>query len=170
MCRVSGADGSEIRLDFCSFIQQALGNLLNKLQSDNFNLDSAIQSVRDIFAMTTKALDHVGRLGAFHHIIRREAAASDTGLNNLRDIQAKVLYLPLTGDGVFGKGLEANLKKRKEQKDQLSDLVPELADSRTTDNSRKRKSYDNKTSWSNKRQRTDFFKQVFISAKILSII
>ena len=138
--------------------------MLNKLQSDNFNLDSAIQPLRDIFAMTTKALDHVGRSGAFPHIIRRKAAASDTSLNNLRDIQAKVLYLPLTGDGVFGKGLETNLKKRKEQKDQLSDLVPEFADSRPTDNSRKRKSYDNKTSWSNKRQR------IFSKAKILSII
>ena len=68
-----------------SYMQQALGSLLNKLQSDNFNIDSAIQSVRDIFAMSTKALDQVGRAGAFHHIVRRKAAASDTGLNNLRD-------------------------------------------------------------------------------------
>ncbi|MCG8076955.1 MAG: hypothetical protein JAY75_12015 [Candidatus Thiodiazotropha taylori] len=137
-----------------SFIQQALGTLLNKLQSDNINIDSAIQSVRDIFAMATKALDQVGRSGAFHHIIRRKAAASDTGLNNLKDVQAKVLYLPLTGDGVFGKGLEENLKKRKEQKEQLSDLVPDF-DSKT-ENSRKRKSYDNKNTWANKRQRMDY--------------
>lgn len=138
-----------------SFIQQALGTLLNKLQSDNINIDSAIQSVRDIFAMATKALDQVGRSGAFHHIIRRKAAASDTGLNNLKDVQAKVLYLPLTGDGVFGKGLEENLKKRKEQKEQLSDLVPDFADSKT-ENSRKRKSYDSKNTWGNKRQRMDY--------------
>ena len=84
-----------------------MGSLLNKPQSDNSNIDSAIQSVRDIFAMSTKALDQVGRGGAFHHIVRRKAAVSDTGLNNLRDVQAKVLYLPLTGEGVFGKGLEA---------------------------------------------------------------
>ena len=92
-------------------MQQALGTLLNKLQLENLNVDSAIQSVRDIFAMSAKALDQVGSAGAFHHIIRRKAAVSDTGLNNLKDVQAKVLYLPLTGDGVFGKGLEENLKK-----------------------------------------------------------
>ena len=70
-----------------SFIQQALCNL-----SDNFNLDSAIQSVCDIFAMTAKALDHVGRSGAFHHIIRRKAAASDTGLNNLEMFKQKFFF------------------------------------------------------------------------------
>ena len=43
-------------------------------------------------------------------------------------MQAKILYLPLIEDGVFGKGLEENLKKRKEQKEQLSDLVPDLVD------------------------------------------
>jgi hypothetical protein len=54
-------------------------------------------------------------------MIRRKCASSDSGLNNLKDIQAKTLYLPLTEDGVFGKGLE----KRKEQKEQLNDLLPE---------------------------------------------
>ena len=93
------------------FMQQALGTLLNKMQSKDFNIDSAFQSVRDIFAISTKALDQVGRSGAFHHIARRKAAASDTGLNNLKDVQAKVLYLPLTGDGVFGKGLEAGFPR-----------------------------------------------------------
>lgn len=44
---------------------------------------------------------------AFHHnIIHRKAAASDTGLNNLKEVQANVLYLALTGVSVFGKGLE----------------------------------------------------------------
>ena len=70
--------------------------------------------------MSTKALDQVGRAGAFHHILRRKAAPSDTGLNNLRDVQAKVLYLLLSGEGVNGKGLEGNLQKRKEQKEQLN--------------------------------------------------
>jgi hypothetical protein len=32
------------------------------------------------------------------------AAASESGLNTLKDIQAKVLYLPLTAEGVFGEG------------------------------------------------------------------
>ena len=66
--------------------------------------------------MSTKALDQVGRADAFHHIVHWKAAASDTGLNNSKDVQAKVLYLPLTGAGVFGNGLEGNLQKHKEQK------------------------------------------------------
>ena len=56
------------------------------MQSKDTNIDSAIQSIRDIFAMSTKALDQVGRSGAFHHIIRRKAAASDSGLNSLKDV------------------------------------------------------------------------------------
>ena len=147
-----------------SYMQQALGSLLNKLQSDNFNIDSAIQSVRDIFAMSTKALDQVGRAGAFHHIVRRKAAASDTGLNNLRDVQAKVLYLPLSGEGVFGKGLEGNLRKRKEQKEQLSDLVPDFAQARS-DSGRKRKFVDNRNSWNNKRSRTDLSNKTAFQSK-----
>ena len=131
-------------------MQQALGSLLNELQSDNSSIDSAIQSVRDIYAMSTKALDQVGLAGPFHHIVRRKAAASDTVLNNLRDVQAKVLYLQLSGEGVFGNGLEGNLQKRKEQKEQLSDLVPDFAQARS-DGSRKRKFVDNRNSWNNKR-------------------
>ena len=138
------------------YIQQALGSLLNKLQSKEVNIDSTVQSVRDIFAMSTKALDQVGRTGAFHHIIRRKAAVSDTGLNNLKDVQAKVLYLPLTGDGVFGKGLEENLKKRKEQKEQLVDLIPEY-DTSKGDNSQKRKfSSNDRNAWSYKKPRYDY--------------
>lgn len=133
-----------------AYMQQALGTLLNKLQSAESNIDSAIQSVRDIFAMSTKALDQVGRTGAFHHVIRRKAAASDTGLNNFKEVQAKVLYLPLSDEGVFGKGLEDSLKKRKEQREHLSDLVPDFGDPRSD---RKRKfSYDTR-SW--KRPRGD---------------
>ena len=138
------------------YIQQALGSLLNKLQSKEVNIDSTVQSVRDIFAMSTKALDQVGRTGAFHHIIRRKAAVSDTGLNNLKDVQAKVLYLPLRGDGVFGKGLEENLKKRKEQKEQLVDLIPEY-DASKGDNSQKRKFFSNdRNTWSYKKPRYDY--------------
>ena len=160
-----GQTAARFGLISVAYIQQALGSLLNKLQADTLNLDSAIQSVRDIFAMSSKALDQVGRTGAFHHIIRRKAAASDTGLNNLKEIQSKVLYLPLTGDGVFGSGMEQCLKKRKEHKEQLTDLAPEYSEPKT-DNSRKRKSSDNKN-WSNKRQRTDSsnFKSSFKSGK-----
>ena len=46
--------------------------------------------------------------------IKRKAGVSDTGLSNLKDVRGMVLYVLLTGDGVFGKGLEENLKKGKE--------------------------------------------------------
>ena len=36
------------------YMQQALGNLLQSLSSKEANLDSAVQCVRDIFAMNTK--------------------------------------------------------------------------------------------------------------------
>ena len=114
--------------------------------------------------MSTKALDQVGHAGAFHHIVRRKAAASDTGLNYLRDVQAKVLYLPLSGEGVFGKGLEGNLQKRKEQKEQLSDLVPDFAQARS-DSGRKRKFVDNRNSWNNKRSRTDLSNKTAFQSK-----
>jgi len=61
-------------------------------------------------------------------MIRRKATIADTGLESLKDISAKVL--DLSGDGVFGNSLEAKLKNRKEQKDQLSDLVQELFDNK----------------------------------------
>ena len=98
--------------------------------------------------MSTKVLDHVGWTGAFHHIIRRKAVASDTGLNNLKKVQAKVMYLPLSRNGEC-------LKRHKEQKEQLSDLVPDFLDSKT-DSSRKRKaSVDNTNSWNSKRSHYD---------------
>ena len=90
-----------------------------------------IQSVCDTFAILTKALDQTGRFGAFHHTIQRKAVASDTGLDNLREVQAKVLYLPLSGKGVFGSRLQENLKKRKEWQEKLSDLVPKFAENKT---------------------------------------
>jgi len=113
-----------------SYLQQGLASLMNTLKEEEPNIDRSIQTVRDLFEMSSKVLDQCGRTGAFHHMIRRKATIADTGLESLKDISAKVLDLPLSGDGVFGKGLEAKLKDRKEQKDQLSDLVPELFDNK----------------------------------------
>jgi Na+/phosphate symporter len=70
-----------------------------------------------------QSLDQFGRTGTLNHMIRRKATASESGLNTLKDIQAKVLYLPLTAEGVFGEGLEDKLEKRKEQSEQLKELV-----------------------------------------------
>ena len=127
------------------YIQQSLATLLNSIESDGVSTQS-IKLVRDLFEMSTKSLDQLGRTGAFHHLVRRKAAASDSGLGNLKDIQAKVLYLPLSPEGVFGKGLEEKLEKRKEQKEQLDDLLPEFSSNRN-----KRKSdFDNKENWKSK--------------------
>ncbi|CAC5403693.1 unnamed protein product [Mytilus coruscus] len=80
------------------YLQQASGNLLDNLRSDTPNLDSAIQNVRDIFALSTKSLDQTARTGAFHHMIRRRATMYDTGLNELRDYANTIVTLPLTVD------------------------------------------------------------------------
>lgn len=87
------------------YTQQTLGTLYKNLENEKASNDSC-QIVKDLFDMSQKSLDQLGRTGAFHHMIRRKCASSDSGLNNLKDIQAKTLYLPLTEDGVFGKGLE----------------------------------------------------------------
>ena len=65
--------------------------------------------------MSTKSLDLLGRPGAIHHLIRRKAAAQDFGLITLKDIQNKIVCLPLTTDGVFGKELEEKLKNVKKR-------------------------------------------------------
>ena len=46
--------------------------------------------------------------------------------------------MPLTGDGVFGNALKDSLKKRNEQKEQITDLIPEY-DTSKSDSSLKRK-------------------------------
>lgn len=125
------------------YTQQALGTLLSKVENESCSPETS-QLVKDLFAMSTKTLDQIGRAGAFHHMIRRKASESDSGLNTLKDIQAKVLYLPLSHEGVFGKGLEDKLKARKEQKDQLDDLMPELGDGKRGN---KRKSDMNRDNW-----------------------
>lgn len=87
------------------YIQQSLGNLVELLQSDSFNKDDGLEQVKNVFAMTTKCLDQIGRAGGFHHIIRRTAAMSDTALYELDDA-LEFSNLPLSGEGVFGSGLE----------------------------------------------------------------
>ena len=57
------------------YIQQALGNLAEHFQSENFSRDEGLDQIRNIFSMTTKCLDEIGRAGAFHHIIRRTVKA-----------------------------------------------------------------------------------------------
>lgn len=120
-----------------AYIQQALGTLLKVLKKKDTNVDLAIQMTKDIYAMSTKNLEQGGKAGAYLHMVRRKAAMSDSGLQELTDVQGKALYLPLTHEGVFGSGLTDHLKTRKEQKDQLKDLIPELSQNKY---SNKRKS------------------------------
>lgn len=108
------------------YMQQALSMLLNYLTQKSPNLDSAIQCVRDIFAMSTKSLDQVARSGAFHHMIRRRTAMEDTSLHELKEIKNQIWNLPLSSEGVFGSGLEKTLKDRQEKNKQMTELLSEV--------------------------------------------
>ncbi|CAG2254040.1 unnamed protein product [Mytilus edulis] len=116
------------------YMQQTMGTLLGKLENspslEHEEKESCCQIVKDLFSMSTKSLDQSGRTGAFFHLVRRKAASHESGLVNLSDIKDKTQYLPLSGEGVFGNGLKTCLEKRKEQKDQLNDLLPELGQGR----------------------------------------
>ena len=52
---------------------------------ENFNRDKGLDQIRNMFSMTTKCLDQIGRAGAFHHITRRTVTMSDTSLYELDD-------------------------------------------------------------------------------------
>lgn len=108
------------------YTQQALGCLLDNLQSREPNLDKAVQTVRDVFAMTTKTLDQFGRTGAYHHLARRKAAIYDTGLDEYKDYSNTIMSLPLSSEGVFGSQFDEKLKSRQERFKQISEVLPEL--------------------------------------------
>lgn len=122
-----GQQASRFGIVIQLYIQQSLGNLLENLQMDteNFDKNKCISSVKDIFAMSTKGLDQLGRTAALHHVVRRTVSMTDSGLFELEDA-SQFTSLPLTSEGVFGNGLEALLKSRKEKKKQLDELVPDL--------------------------------------------
>ena len=114
------------------YMQQSLGSLIETLSEETVNIDRAIKQVRDTFAISTKGLDQFGRAGAFHHIIRRQLAMTDTSLYTLED-NRDISDLPLSSNGVFGEKLESTLKSNKEKKKTLDDLLPKF------DKDRKRK-------------------------------
>ena len=68
------------------YMQQALRALSQELKTGKPNLDLAVQTVRDVFAMSIKTLDQIGRSGAYNHIIRRKATIVDMGLENVKDV------------------------------------------------------------------------------------
>ena len=136
------------------YVQQALAMLLQELKSDSPNLDSATQTVRDTFAMSTKIIDQLGRTEAYDHFIRRKAALVDMGLDSVKDVDKHADLLPLTGDGVLGKEFEVKLKERKEKNKEFKDLVPEISGKKETP-SFKRKSTSQAGSWYSKHMRFD---------------
>ena len=120
-----GQQSARLGLVIQMYLQQSLGNLLQFIKSEDFDKTKAEQQVKDIFAMSTKALDQVGRAGAFHHIIRRTVAMIDTALyeqNNSKEFS----NLPLNGEGVFGPRLQTLLRERKEKKKQVDELIPDV--------------------------------------------
>ena len=120
-----GSHAARLGIIIQMYIQQSLGGLLETIQSSTLDKEKAEKQVKDIFSMATKGLDQIGRSGAFHHIIRRSVAMTDTALYELSDSN-KFQNLPLTGDGLFGSELEQLLKTRKEQKKQIEELVPDI--------------------------------------------
>lgn len=120
-----GQSSARMGLVITAYMQQALGTLMEKLNESEPNVDLVIQMVKDIFAMSVKTMDQIGRAGAFHHLIRRKAAMVDTGLDTISDLTDKVLSMKLSSEGVLGKNFEETLQKRSETNKQIKDLLPE---------------------------------------------
>ena len=151
-----GQVASRMGIVSSAYIQQALGSLLQSLTSGQVNVDRTIQSVRDIFAMSTTSLDQVARAGAFHHLIRRKAALEDTGLSDIKELKQPLVSLPLTNSGVFGDVFEQTLKDRVEKNKQLKELLPELhLNSNKFSGNSLGKRKGNPTDWVAKRQKTE---------------
>ncbi|CAC5403643.1 unnamed protein product [Mytilus coruscus] len=91
-----------------------MGTLLGKLENsqslEHKEKESCCQIVKDLFAMSTKSLDQ--------------------SCDFVRYKRQSTKYLPLSGEDIFGNGLNSWLEKRTEQKDQLNDLLPELGQGR----------------------------------------
>lgn len=136
------------------YAQQALSALLISLKEEEPNIDRAIQTVRDIFAITTKNLDQVARAGAFHHLIRRRAAVNDTGLSDFKGYASTVLTLPLSAEGVFGTEFDEKLKSKQEKNKQIADVLPELGDKAKTQTASNKRKFSSENS-SEKRQKLD---------------
>ncbi|XP_053381578.1 uncharacterized protein LOC123557756 isoform X2 [Mercenaria mercenaria] len=128
-----GQQASRMGIIMTSYVQQSLATLLDLLVEDNWDKDKVITNVKNVFAMTTQQLDQFGRTGAFHHIIRRTAAMTDSKLYELDDA-IDLANIPLSGKGVFGPDFDTFLKDRKEKKKQIDEIIPDF---KKKDNKRK---------------------------------
>ena len=111
-----------------------------------------VQAIKDIFSLSIKTLDQIRRNGAFQHLIRRKTAAQDSGLYTLK-VNSKIICLPLSDDLV--RNWKRNLKKGKNKKDSLKDLIPEWT------NQKWKFSENTENSWNNfeKAQTVSYDKQ-----------
>ena len=64
-----GQSAARMGLVITAYMQQALDTLMKKVRETEPNLDLLTQMVKDIFAMSVKAMDQTARSGAFHHLI-----------------------------------------------------------------------------------------------------
>ena len=95
--------------------------------------------MRDVFTMSTKVLDKLGRTGAYDHYIRKKATLVGIGLDTVTEVAKHADYLSLTGGGDFGKEFWTKLKDRKEKNKEYKDLVPEIGKRDFQNNFKKRK-------------------------------
>ncbi|CAC5418226.1 unnamed protein product [Mytilus coruscus] len=108
----NGQSAARMGLVITAYMQQALGSSMEKLNDSEPNTDLLVLMVKDILAMSVKAMDQTARTGAFHHLIRRKATLLDTGLKDITELNEKFLSLKLSSDGVLGKDFEEKLKNR----------------------------------------------------------
>ena len=50
------------------YIQQSSGNLVEHIQSNNFDKEEGLAKVKNVFSITTKCLDKIGQAVSFHHM------------------------------------------------------------------------------------------------------
>ncbi|XP_045166643.2 uncharacterized protein LOC123530024 [Mercenaria mercenaria] len=152
----SGQLASRMGIITVCYIQQALGTLLDTLQQKDVNIDAAIQTVRDTFAISAKSLDQIARAGAFHHLIRRNATLIDTGLYGYKGYSHAVMSLPLRADGVFGTDFDKKIEEKSKLRKNLNDFLPEGL-KRSASGGHKRRATTNITMTSDpKKPRTGF--------------
>ena len=123
----SGQQSARMAMTMQIYVQQSLGNLMQAFKNDSVDKDFCGSQIQEIFSMSTKWLEQIGRTVAFHHIARRCCTMTGTALYSLSD-QDKLYDLPLSSEGVSGPGFATLLKDRKEQKKLVGNLldIPDL--------------------------------------------
>lgn len=69
---------------------------------ENPNLDAAMQTVRDIFAMSFEVLVQLGRTGAYNHFTRHKATIRDMGVDSIKDVAKHTRLVTLNWGWIAG--------------------------------------------------------------------